>query len=113
MLPVAVHVGGAAGGRGVSDGLADDAGVEEGVADGAGGVTGTSGDAVVTGAGLAADEQAATSRPTTIAVVVCESGERIGCPPAGAGFREPDHGSTMVVVHSTVLSGAIARMLAE
>jgi hypothetical protein len=71
-------------GGGASDGVAGWVPVSPGVGCAADDVGGDpDGATMVLGAGLAADAQAATSRPTTIVVAKHESGERIRCPPAG------------------------------
>ena len=85
----------------------------------------------VIGVGLAADAQAPTRRVTTMMVATLESDERILCPPDDVWQKDgwprllvreeacsradtvPSYGSMIVVVQRTVLSGAMARMLAE
>jgi hypothetical protein len=70
-------------GNGGSDGDAVEAPVGPRVAAGTGDAGGRDGDEVVSGAGLMADAQATTRRPTAIVVAARESDERIRCPPDG------------------------------
>jgi hypothetical protein len=88
--------GGVAGGVGVGVGCGEVTAGDDAVGDG------------VIGAGLVSDEQVATSRMTTIVAAARAIEERIGSP-----CEPADYGSTTVVVQSTVLSGAMARMVAE
>jgi len=97
-------------GNGGRDGDAVVAPVEPGVGDGVADASDDAGpDAgVVFGDGLMADAHATTRKPTTIIVEAGNSEERIRSPCGSA-----DYGSMIVVVYSTVLSGATARTVAE
>ncbi|OGO57431.1 MAG: hypothetical protein A2Z32_04180 [Chloroflexi bacterium RBG_16_69_14] len=73
------------GGNGGSDGETTDGSLADDVPEGGVGVGDVSAGrpGVVLGAGLAADAQAVTSRPTTIVVAKRECDGRIRCPPDG------------------------------
>lgn len=77
--------------EGAGDGGVDERSVGLGVTDGVGGTDADGwgddvGDDVVIGAGLAADAQAPTRRPTTILVASREIEVGIPCPPDGVSW---------------------------
>lgn len=116
------------GGGGDPGGLSGSEAVGDGVATGGDDL----GDAVPIGAGLAGDAQATISSDNTAVVATRDTEERMPCPPDGLRVRRlgrpavtpsavvdssrlavTGYGSMIVVVQRTVLSGAMARMLAD